>query len=125
MKKLFIAASAILLLSGTLQAQSEKGNTTTQHQNGTHASKGKKFEKMKANLGLSEDQATKIKATRAGLHEKIKAIRENKNLSESQKKEQVKAISKQQKESMKAILTPAQLEKMKDAKKSKATVPGK
>lgn len=119
MKKLFIAAAAILLLTSTLQAQTAKQNTAEQHQKTAHAEKGKKFDKMKAKLGLSDDQAAKIKANRAAFHEKKKAIKENKSLSESQKKEQIKALAQQKKESMKSILTPEQQEKMKKAKKQK------
>ena len=43
----------------------------------------------------------------------MKAIRENKSLSDENKKEQMKGLMKGQKETMKSILTEEQLKKMK------------
>ena len=81
--------------------------------------RGKNFEEMKKDLGLSDDQALKLKNSQKGFHDKVKAIRENKNLSESQKKDQLKELSQERKESMQSILTAEQLEKMKNSKKGK------
>lgn len=75
------------------------------------ADKGR-TEKMKSALGLSDDQSAKLKALRAGTQEKIKEIRANKALSDTQKKEQVVAAFKKQHEDMKSILTPEQIKKM-------------
>lgn len=76
-------------------------------------------EQMKAKLGLSDDQAAKLKASREGFRDKIKAIHSDNKLSADQKKEQMKALAQQQRESMKAILTPEQLEKLKAGRKNK------
>ena len=75
------------------------------------ADKGR-TEKMKSALGLSDDQSAKLKALRAGTQEKIKEIRADKALSDTQKKEQVVAAFKKQHEDMNSILTPEQVKKM-------------
>lgn len=75
---------------------------------------GRSFDKMKEELGLTDDQSNKLKQNREDFQVKAKAIRQDQSLSDNQKKEQLKDLAKQQKESMKAILTPEQLEKMKN-----------
>lgn len=67
---------------------------------------------MQSDLGLSEDQSTQLKALREYTQKKVKGIRENQALSDSQKKEQITAVFKQQREDMKSILTPEQIKKM-------------
>jgi Spy/CpxP family protein refolding chaperone len=81
--------------------------------------RSKGFEQMKTKLGLSEDQAAKLKASRQGFHDKMKAIHSDNTLSADQKKEQKKALAQQQRERMKTILTPEQLEKLKAGRKHK------
>jgi Spy/CpxP family protein refolding chaperone len=83
------------------------------------AGQAKHFDKMKTQLGLSEEQSKKLKENQAGLQTKIKTIRENNTLTEAQKKEQVKAVFKQQKEQFRSVLTPEQLQKMKSGRKGR------
>ena len=71
-------------------------------------------EKMKAALGLTADQSAQLDANRKETGEKMKSIRENKSLSDEQKKEQVKQLMTANKEKMKTILTEEQLKKMKE-----------
>ena len=71
-------------------------------------------EKMKERLGLTDDQSAKMEANRKAMGEKMKAIRENKSLSDEQKKEQMKELFKKQQDNMKSILTEEQLKKMKE-----------
>ena len=71
-------------------------------------------EKMKSTLGLSDEQSAKMQKNRAEMAEKMKAIRENKSLSDENKKEQMKELTKGQKEKMRSILTEEQLKKMKE-----------
>ncbi|MEI2740181.1 MAG: hypothetical protein V9F01_15515 [Chitinophagaceae bacterium] len=73
-------------------------------------------EKMKTQLGLSDEQSAKMESNRKEMGEKMKAIRENKSLSDEQRKEQMKELHKKQKENMKSILTKEQLEKLKETK---------
>ena len=71
-------------------------------------------ERMKQHLGLTADQSAKLEQNRKETGDKIKAIRENKSLSDENKKEQVKELMKKQKEHMKSVLTEEQLQKMKE-----------
>lgn len=75
-----------------------------------------RMEKMKTELGLSEEQSAKLKANREAMSEKIKSIREDKSLNDESKKEQTKELMKKQKEEMKSILTEEQLKKLKEQK---------
>jgi protein CpxP len=96
------------------QMASQRKNKSQAMQNG-----GKRFDKMKAKLGLTDEQAAKLKTSQAGFHEKIKAIKTNSALSDSQKKDQVKALAKQHREDMKSVLTAEQIEKMKAGRRTK------
>jgi Spy/CpxP family protein refolding chaperone len=60
-----------------------------------------------------------MQASRKDFSEKVKTIRADKNLTNTQKQEQIKELSKQNREAMKSILTPEQLEKMKAGRKNK------
>jgi len=73
-------------------------------------------EKMKTQLGLTEEQSVKLEKSRKEMGDKMKAIRENKSLTEEQKREQMRELGKKQKENMKSILTEEQLKKMKEGK---------
>lgn len=69
-------------------------------------------ERMKKELNLTADQSSKMDASRKAMVEKMKVIREDKSLTDEQKKEKSKELMKQHKESMKSILTEEQLKKM-------------
>jgi Spy/CpxP family protein refolding chaperone len=78
-----------------------------------------KLEKMKMRLGLTDDQVTNIKADRKDFHQKMMAIKENENLSRSERKEQMTALKEQNKDGIKKFLTPEQIKKMEAAKEAK------
>lgn len=78
-----------------------------------------KLDKMKAKLGLSDDQVAQIKDQRKTTHDKLKAIKENDKLSRTEKKQQLDAVKNDSKESFKKILTPDQLNKMEEMKKAR------
>ncbi len=80
---------------------------------------GKKAQKMKQELNLTDEQSAKLDAGRKESMQKMKAIREDKSLTEEQKKEQTKAVMKQQKDNMKSVLTKEQLQQMQDSRKKK------
>lgn len=67
---------------------------------------------MNTNLDLSKEQSAQMKTLRESSQKKIAAIRENQQLTDAQKKEQIMAVHKQQREDMKSILTPEQMKKM-------------
>ena len=80
---------------------------------------------MKAELGLTADQSAKMDKNRAEMGQKMKAIREDKNLNDEQKREKTKELMKQQKENMKSILTKEQMDKMKERKGQRHHMDGK
>lgn len=110
------------------QHQEQMQNLLTQEQKDKLATmrseRGKKFnggpgrgmDRMKTELGLSDDQSAKIKSLQADTRTKIKGIRDNQSLSDDQKKQQVMAAMKEQRENMNKVLTPDQLKKMEDMK---------
>ena len=55
----------------------------------------KKLERMKANLGLTDDQVAKIKESREAIHAQLKAIKDNDKLGRVEKKEQLMALREQ------------------------------
>jgi len=69
-------------------------------------------EKMKIKLGLSDEQAQKLKDLRTATFTKIKDIRSNESLSADQKREKMKAIVQDQKQQLKSVLTPDQLKQL-------------
>jgi len=74
-------------------------------------------DEMKTRLGLSEEQSAKMKKNHEEMMVKMKAIRDDKSLSDEKKREAVKELMKNNKESLKSILTKEQLEKMKEERK--------
>jgi len=79
----------------------------------------KRGERMKDRLGLTDEQSVKLKKSRGENMQKMKVIRENKDLNDEQKKEQLKALHEKQKENMKTILTEEQLKKLNEQKHHK------
>ena len=78
-----------------------------------------RLDKMKTSLGLSEDQVAKIKSSREASHAKALAIKENSQLSQTEKKEQLMALKEEQKNSFKQLLTPEQNAKLEERKKAR------
>jgi len=79
----------------------------------------KRLEKMKTELKLTDDQASKLKAHNTATHEKMKAVKENESLSQEQRKMQIKALKESAKEQRKSILTAEQLKKLEERKEKK------
>ncbi|BDI32881.1 hypothetical protein CCAX7_49320 [Capsulimonas corticalis] len=77
---------------------------------GAHAGKAeaKKLDKLSTELGLTDAQKSQIKTIYMGEMPKIKAIRTDANLTDDQKKEQMKPIRKDIRIQIEAILTPDQ-----------------
>jgi hypothetical protein len=75
------------------------------------------LEHMKKELNLTEEQVNALKKNHETMAQKFKAIREDKNLTDDQKKAELKEFKKQQHESLKSILTAEQLQKLEQQKK--------
>lgn len=102
------------ILTTEQKAQLKKMKAEANEKQATMAKK--RGERMKTQLGLTDEQSAKIDSHRKEMGEKMKSIRENKSLSDEQKKEQMKSLMKTQKENMKSILTEDQLKKLKEMK---------
>ena len=76
-----------------------------------------RMEKMKAELGLSNDQAAKLKSQNEATRAKIKALKDDQTLSQDAKKAQMKTIKEAAKAERKNLLTAEQLKKMEEMKK--------
>ena len=109
MKKILTSFLALTLFIGASQAQ-DKG--------AMHRGKGKKAgqEMMMKDLNLTEAQKTQMKQLRESQHAELKAVNDNGSLTQTQAREQRKAIQEKYKTQMHSILTPEQKAKM-DAKK--------
>ncbi len=79
----------------------------------------KKLASMKMKLGLSEDQVAKLKLQQEKNQAEMKAIRENDNIDKTTKRQQMMALKNTAKEQRNTILTPEQVKKMEESKKSK------
>lgn len=73
--------------------------------------KGKGF-KMDDQLGLSSEQTAKMKTLRDQTRKEIESIKNDKSLTDDQKKQQTIAAFKKQREEMKSVLTPEQQKKI-------------
>src|SRR5262249_6341067 len=72
----------------------------------------KRLDKMKTNLGLSDEQTAKIKDIDNGFHEQIKKFHGDQSLSRTEKKDQLTALMKQHRQDIQAVLTPEQQSKL-------------
>jgi Spy/CpxP family protein refolding chaperone len=77
-----------------------------------HGAKGKM-----ESLNLSQDQKDRMQKMRESYKGQFGAIRDNKSLTDDQRKEQMKSLKQKQHEDMKSILTKEQADKMQSFKK--------
>jgi len=105
------------ILTEDQKNQLAQSKTSTNDSKGNQA--GRNFGKMKENLSLTDNQVTQIKANRDAELAKIKAIRDNSDLSKSQKREQLKSIRQEQKNSLSQILSPEQISKLEESRKER------
>lgn len=69
-------------------------------------------DKLKSELGLTDEQAAKMKASREEMMKKMKAVRDDESLSSDARKEKMKALKEEHKTQMKKVLTAEQLKKL-------------
>ena len=72
---------------------------------------------MKTTLGLTDEQSAALEKSRKEMGDKMKAIREDKKMTEEQKRAAFKELAQKQKENLKTVLTEEQVKKMKEMKK--------
>ena len=105
------------LLTSEQKSQLEK---MKQDRMAKHEARGKAgLEKMKSKLNLTDEQASKLKASHESFASKAKEIRSNQTLSDQEKKAEFKALAEQRKEETKSILTKDQFEKLQQMHKGR------
>jgi Spy/CpxP family protein refolding chaperone len=105
------------LLTPEQKSQLAKSKAERSQRRGQLLSKG--LDSLKAKLDLTDEQVSKIRAGHEALRAKAKLIRENTQLSQSEKKEQLTALRKEQKATLQQVLTPGQAEKMEQIRKER------
>jgi periplasmic protein CpxP/Spy len=70
----------------TAEQKAKQIQLKADHKAKKEASYAKRLDKMKTNLGLSDEQVAKLKAQRAANHAKVEKIKNNESLSREQKK---------------------------------------
>ena len=120
MKKLLFLGTLLFAFVCTTFAQTDNQPAPT---NATELKQGKgrgrgqtQGNNMKKTLGLSDDQATKMKEAKATLQGKMKAIKSDTGLSKEQKKAQIKDAAIAFDGQIKGILTPEQYTKWSEMK---------
>jgi Spy/CpxP family protein refolding chaperone len=121
-----LAASALLAVQvraepgagGPPPGEGAGGEHKKGGEKGKMPSPADRIAKMKENLGLSDDQATKIKAILESEAKEGQELRKDDSIPMEQKKEKMKAIREKNKAAIDAILTPEQRAKA-DAARAK------
>jgi len=122
MKRIFIASSLALALSGILAfAQNTTPPDSTavpthkgyRHGHGHHHDPLQEAAFLSKRLNLSADQQSKLEPILADRDQKIAALRSDSSLTPDQKKEQFRTIHQNMKQQLSTILTPDQLQQMK------------
>lgn len=104
---------SILTTDQKAQLQKMKSDRIAMHEVDAKA----RAEKMKIHLGLTDEQAAKIEKNRIEMSGKMKAIRENKSLSDEKKREEMRELMKNQRENMKSVLTEEQQKKLQEGRR--------
>lgn len=113
MKKIIVLALAVIGVQLAASAQEKRDTIRSHHKSVARV-------KMKEELNLSKEQSEKMKAINADTRTKMQALRDDKSISDADRKAKAGAIMKERKEKTDAILTPEQREKMKEmGKKAK------
>ena len=114
---LFLCLLALGSTAPVLRAAAEGDSAKGKRE---HHSKGNPGERVKKELGLTDDQSEKMKAIQQDSEAQLKALRENTALSPEEKKAAVRQIREATKAKVDAILTPeqaAKIEKMREGAK--------
>jgi hypothetical protein len=81
------------------------------HKRGKH-----NIDSLKKDLNLSAEQEAALKQQRTDMMQKMKAIKEDKSLTDEQKKAEIKKFREQQHQSLKSILSEEQINKLQQHK---------
>ncbi|MEO6924030.1 MAG: hypothetical protein ABI142_09410 [Bryocella sp.] len=122
MKTLTLITALSMVLSGAALAQQAAPTPDSQapaaarHHRAPDAAK--ETARMAKTLNLTSDQSAQIEPLLSDRDAKIAAITNNSALSAEDRTEQIKAVRKETNSKVRAVLTPEQLQQMKDARKN-------
>src|SRR5258705_4683606 len=103
------------ILTNDQKAQLEK--MKAEHKAMSEIDAKARMEKMKLHLGLTDEQAAKMKKNHTEMAEKMKALREDDKMDAEKKKEKIKELMEKQNEQLKSILTEEQMKKLQEGRK--------
>jgi Spy/CpxP family protein refolding chaperone len=89
-----------------------------EHGNRFRQDKQNRIERMKKELNLTDDQTAAVEKNLSESLKKMRAVHDDKSLTDDQKKAQYKTLQDQQQEGLKSILTPDQWNKYQEQKKN-------
>ena len=110
-----LAALGASTLIGVIQpvlAEPTGSNNRTEKRGGRQGGKHNRMEKMAKELGLTATQKTRLQAIMTQTRSQSKAVRDNKSLSQTQKREKVRAIHQASRQRMSDVLTTEQRNKL-------------
>ncbi len=113
MKKILLFFVALVFFGINAEAQTAVKEDTE------HAQEASKGEKMKALLGLNEEQLTKFRAVVLERRTAIKAIKDDASLDAAAQEAKIKPINDAREAKFKTIFTPEQFTKWKEYNEAK------
>ena len=113
MKKILLFFVALVFFSINVEAQTASKEETE------HAQEASKGEKMKALLGLNEEQLVKFREVVLERRNAIKAVKENTALDTPAQEAKIKIINEARETKFKTIFTPEQFTKWKEYSEAK------
>ena len=108
MKKMIVLALMIIGVQLAVNAQDTKRDTIRSHY------KGEARTKMKNELNLSKEQSQKMKEIREESKQKMQALRDDKSISDADRKAKAADLMKERREKTESILNTDQKQKMKE-----------
>jgi periplasmic protein CpxP/Spy len=78
-----------------------------------------RMDKMKKDLALTNDQASKLKSMNEGYKTKMESLKKDESLDRTAKKEQFKALHEKHKAEIKDVLTQEQIQKLEEMRKNR------
>ncbi|HEU4469775.1 MAG TPA: hypothetical protein VFR58_01710 [Flavisolibacter sp.] len=123
-KKYTEQAAAVYTPAQKEQLAKMKSEWKARHKEGSRDGKakdrgGKRGHGADGALNLSQEQKSKMSELRTQFRSQAESIRNDKALTDAQKKEKMTVLRQQQQEQFKAVLTPEQVERMKSMKKDR------
>ena len=131
MKRIFSIALLVGVFVFGTQAQDKKqqhhGRHKVESEKSTHVHKAHKsdredksvMKKTKDDLDLSASQQEQMRSVNQEYRNQVKVLKEDRSLSQQEKKQQLKALQTKRRDAVKAILTPEQQQKIVNHKKSR------